>query len=128
MTEERNEHKLIQEVKRLLDSEGLVTARLVESVTRTAQMVSTTVPEIQDLFSQWLSLIGGEVARMAASSPEMDIASTANRIGIEESSLLSLLLMLQREGALSIESVRIGKGKGKNSEICSCLMGTEEDA
>ncbi|HPR90031.1 MAG: hypothetical protein PHV21_03235 [Synergistaceae bacterium] len=128
MTEERNEHKLIQEVKRLLDSEGLVTARLVESVTRTAQMASTTVPEIQDLFSQWLSLIGGEVARMAASSPEMDIASTANRIGIEESSLLSLLLMLQREGALSIESVRIGKGKGKNSEICSCLMGTEEDA
>jgi hypothetical protein len=127
MTEERNEHKLIQEVKRLLDSEGLVTARLVESVTRTAQMASTTVPEIQDLFSQWLSLIGGEVARMAASSPEMDIASTANRIGIEESSLLSLLLMLQREGALSIESVRIGKGKGKNSEICSCLMGTEED-
>ena len=82
MTEERNEHKLIQEVKRLLDSEGLVTARLVESVTRTAQMASTTVPEIQDLFSQWLSLIGGEVARMAASSPEMDIASTANRIGI----------------------------------------------
>ena len=128
MTEERNEHKLIQEVKRLLDSEGLVTARLVESVTRTAQMASTTVPEIQDLFSQWLSLIGGEVARMAASSPEMDIASTANRIGIEESSLLSLLLMLHREGALSIESVRIGKGKGKNSEICSCLMGTEEDA
>jgi len=128
MTEERNEHKLIQEVKRLMDSEGLVTARLVESVTRTAQMASTTVPEIQDLFSQWLSLIGGEVARMAASSPEMDIASTANRIGIEESSLLSLLLMLQREGALSIESVRIGKGKGKNSEICSCLMGTEEDA
>ena len=128
MTEERNEHKLIQEVKRLLDSEGMVTARLVESVTRTAQMASTTVPEIQDLFSQWLSLIGGEVARMAASSPEMDIASTANRIGIEESSLLSLLLMLQREGALSIESVRIGKGKGKNSEICSCLMGTEEDA
>ena len=128
MTVERNEHKLIQEVKRLLDSEGLVTARLVESVTRTAQMASTTVPEIQDLFSQWLSLIGGEVARMAASSPEMDIASTANRIGIEESSLLSLLLMLQREGALSIESVRIGKGKGKNSEICSCLMGTEEDA
>ena len=128
MTEERNEQKLIQEVKRLLDSEGLVTARLVESVTRTAQMASTTVPEIQDLFSQWLSLIGGEVARMAASSPEMDIASTANRIGIEESSLLSLLLMLQREGALSIESVRIGKGKGKNSEICSCLMGTEEDA
>ena len=100
----------------------------IRDSTRTAQMASTTVPEIQDLFSQWLSLIGGEVARMAASSPEMDIASTANRIGIEESSLLSLLLMLQREGALSIESVRIGKGKGKNSEICSCLMGTEEDA
>lgn len=128
MTEDRNEHKFFQEIKRLLDSEGLVTARLVESVTRTAQMASTTVPEIQDLFSQWLSLIGGEVARMASTAPDMDIASTARMIGIEESSLLSLLLMLHREGKLSIESVRIGKGKGGNSEICSCLMETEEDA
>lgn len=128
MNEDRNGHQHLQEIKRLLDSEGLVTARLVESVTRTAQMASTTVPEIQDLFSQWLSLIGGEVARMAASAPEMDIVSTAQMIGIEESSLLSLLLMLQREGKLTIESVRIGKGRGKNSEICSCLMGTDVDA
>lgn len=128
MTEDRNEHKLFQEIKKLLDSEGLVTARLVESVTRTAQMASTTVPEIQDLFFQWLSLIGGEVARMASSAPDMDIASTARMIGIEESSLLSLLLMLHREGKLSIKSVRIDKGKGRNSEICSCLIETEEDA
>ena len=85
MTEERNEHKLIQEVKRLLDSEGLVTARLVESVTRTAQMASTTVPEIQDLFSQWLSLIGGEVARMAASSPESVSAIASNSAAVAAS-------------------------------------------
>ncbi|MFA7621524.1 MAG: hypothetical protein WCY56_06710 [Aminobacteriaceae bacterium] len=127
MIEEFNERTLFQDIKRLIDSEGLVTARLVESVNRTAQMASTTVPEIQDLFSRWLALVGGEVLRIASSSPDMDISATAKSIGIDNSSLLSLLLMLHREGKISIDSVRLGSGDGRNKEICSCLMGDEED-
>lgn len=128
MSEDRTENAVLFEIKKLLDSEGLVAARLVESVTRTAQMAATTVPEIQDLFSQWLSLIGGEVLRMSEVAPEMDILATAKMIGIEPSSLLSILLLLHRAGRLSIGAVRIDKGTGRNSEICSCLMETEEDA
>ena len=45
-----NEHDIFEEMKKLLDSEGLVTARLVESVTKTSQLTASTVPEIQDLF------------------------------------------------------------------------------
>jgi hypothetical protein len=59
---------------------------------------------------------------MAEGSPELDIAETAKGIGIDESSLLSLLLMLHREGKISIKSVRTTLGDGRNREICSCLM------
>lgn len=125
MNDEYDERAMFKEVKKLIDSEGLVTARLVEAVNRTAQMASSTVPEIQDLFHAWLSLVGGEVKRMAEGSPEMDIAQTASGIGIDESSLLSILLMLHREGQISIKSVRTAPGDGRNREICSCLMGED---
>lgn len=125
MSELSSEKKTLAEIKKLLDSEALVTARLVESITKTAQMASASVPEIQGLFSQWLALIGGEVRRIAEPGKELDIVATANQIGIEQSSLLSILLMLQREGHLSIETVRIGRGKGHNEDICSCLMREE---
>lgn len=125
MNDEYDERAMFKEIKKLIDSEGLVTARLVESVNRTAQMASSTVPEIQDLFATWLSLVGGEVKRMAEGSPELDIADTASGIGIDESSLLSILLMLHREGKISIKSVRTTPGDGRNREICSCLMGED---
>jgi hypothetical protein len=116
-----NEHDLFEEMKKLLDSEGLVTARLVESVTRTSQLSSSTVPEIQDLFRQWLSLVAREVKRMAVPGKDFSLSEAAGTIGISPSSLLSLLLFLQRTGELSVESVRIGPGAGKNEDICDCL-------
>jgi hypothetical protein len=117
-----NENDIFEEMKKLLDSEGLVTARLVESVTRTSQMSSGTIPEIQDLFRQWLSLVAREVKRMAEPGNDMAIAEAAEKIGISSSSLLSLLLFLQRTGEISVESVRIGQGTGKNEDICDCLQ------
>jgi hypothetical protein len=117
-----NEQDIFEEMKRLLDSEGLVTARLVESVTRTSQFSAASVPEIQMLFQQWLSLICREVKRFAVEGSDLSISETAQKIGISPSSLLSLLLLLQRSGDVSVESVRIGKGTGKNEDICSCLL------
>ncbi|MBP9027832.1 MAG: hypothetical protein KBF46_01115 [Aminivibrio sp.] len=116
-----NEHDIFEEMKNLLDSEGLVTARLVESVTRTSQLSASTVPEIQDLFRQWLSLVAREVKSMAKPGKDLFLPETAGTIGISQSSLLSLLLFLQRTGELSVESVRIGRGTGKNEDICDCL-------
>lgn len=113
---------MFNELKNLMDSEGLVTARLVESVARTSQMASATLPEIQLLFDQWLSLLGNEVLRIAEPGKDFCIESMAKTIGIGQSSLLALLLSLQRRGDITIESVRIGPGKGANEDICSCLL------
>ncbi len=116
-----DEKELYGEMKKLLESEGLVTARLVESVSRTAQMCSVTLPEMQVLFDQWLSLIGGEVRRVAEPGKEIDVSETAGAIGISPSSLLAILLSLQRRGKISVKSLRIGEGKEENEDICSCL-------
>lgn len=116
-----NEQDIFKEMKKLLDSEGLVTARLVESVVKTSQLAATSVPEIQELFSQWLAIIGREVKRIAAPGKTFSIAEGAKSIGISPSSLLSLILYLQRTGEISVESVQIGPGSGRNEDICDCL-------
>ena len=121
-SEGMNEHDIFEEMKKLLESEGLVTARLVESVTKTSQLTASTVPEIQDLFRQWLSLVAREVKRMAEPGKDLPLVGTAGMIGISPSSLLSLLLFLQRTGEISVESVRIGQGTGNNEDICDCLL------
>ena len=117
-----DEKELYGEMKKLLESEGLVTARLVESVSRTAQMCSVTLPEMQMLFDQWLSLIGREVLRLAEPEREISVSGSAGTIGISESSFLAILLSLQRRGKISVTSLRIGKGTGENEDICSCLQ------
>lgn len=117
-----NEKELYEEIKKLLESEGLVTARLVESVSRTAQMCSVTLPEMQILFDQWLSLIGREVLRLAEPGKDITVCETAGIIGISESSLLAILLSLQRRGKITVETLRIAQGTGKNEDICSCFQ------
>ena len=117
-----NEKEMYDEMKKLLESEGLVTARLVESVSRTAQMCSVTLPEVQVLFDQWLSLIGREVQRLAEPGKDISVSETAGMIGISESSLLAILLSLQRRGKIKIETLRIAEGTGNNEDICHCFQ------
>lgn len=116
-----DEHMMYEEVKRVLDSEVLVTARLVESVTKVAQMSSFTHPELDALFLQWLSLVAGQVQRVAGEGQEISIPSAAQEIGISPSAFLAILLHLQRQGKLSVDSVTIGQGTGRNEDLCDCL-------
>ncbi|MGI6253685.1 MAG: hypothetical protein ACOYJV_09640 [Aminivibrio sp.] len=117
-----NEQEIYKEIKNLMDSEVLVTSRLIEAITKTSQLAAGTSPEIAELFSQWLSLVGGEVKRMAQPGKEISIEETAKNIGITPVSLLSILLFLQRRGEITLESVKISKGTGLNEDICDCLM------
>ncbi len=117
-----NEREIFEDIKKLMDSEALVTARLVESVTKTSQLAAGTSPEITELFGQWLSLVGGEVKRMAEPGKELSVKETAAAIGISDVSLLSILLFLQRRGEITLETVKIGQGTGRNEDICGCLM------
>ena len=112
--------EFIKEIRDVLDAEKLITARLVDSVTRSAQLAGSTTPEIQELFEQWVSTISSHIMR-EADGCEMDIPAVAKRIGIKESSLLSLVIYMQRNGSINVQKITFTKGNGENKEICDCL-------
>ena len=108
-------------IKNVLDSERLLTARMVDSILRASQMASHATPEMQEMFSQWLSLVGEQVLREAGEKNECDIPAVARTIGVSEATVFSLLAYLHRSGRIRVESVRFSDGDGKNSESCSCF-------
>ena len=112
----------MKELREVLDTEKLITARLVDSVARSAQLASGITPEMQELFEQWISFITQQIKR-EANGCEIDIPLTANKIGIKESSLLSLVLYMQRNGSLNVQKVTFLEGNGLNEEVCNCLKG-----
>ncbi|MCL1941558.1 MAG: hypothetical protein FWG09_06400 [Synergistaceae bacterium] len=115
---------LMNEFKEALEAEKLITARLVDSVARGVQLASSVTPEMRELFEQWVSFIASQVMR-EASGCEIDIPAVAKKIGVKESSLLSLVLYMQRNGGLNVQKVTFTKGNGENEEICNCLKGDE---
>ena len=112
---------LIEDMKNMLDSTALVTARMIDSVINNSQLASSTTPEMQDLFRSWLECIAGEVKRKLVEKGNLsaeEIHKTANDIGISPNTLLSLLLYLQRKGDIRIDAIRISPGSGLNTEMC----------
>ena len=114
--------EFMKEFKEVLEAEKLITARLVDSVARGARLASSVTPEMQELFEQWVSFIASEVIR-EADDCEIDIPAAAKRIGVKESSLLSLILYMQRNGSINVQKITFLKGDGKDEEICGCLKG-----
>lgn len=108
-------------LNRYLESCELVTARLIESVSRTCQLASTATPEMQELFEQWLSCIGSAVLDHFDGNSSINVRETAQQIGISPESLVSLLLYLDRQGKISIDKIEVTKQNGDDREICSCL-------
>ena len=115
------------DIKNVLDSERLVTARMVDSILRTSQLASFATPEMQEMFHQWLSLVGEQVLRQGGEKGECDISEIARSIGVSEFTIFSLLTFLHRSGRIRVESVRFSDGDGKNSESCSCLTQDAEN-
>jgi len=107
-------------IKNLIDTERLLTARMVDSITRTSQMAAYATPEMQEMFNQWLNLVGEQVLR-EAKNHECDIPALARSIGVSESTIFSLLVSLHRSGKIRVENVRFSDGDGKNPEVCTCL-------
>ena len=95
-------------------------ARILDSVTKTAQMSSWATPQIQDMFMEWLEIIGRQGIRDMDIPGRLDVGSKAKEIGVSGSTLLGLLLYLQRRGSISIKDVGIEKGSGCSEDICSC--------
>ena len=121
MDERIQEQDLMGQVKEVLDSERLLTARMVDSVLRSTQMASLATPEMQDMFDQWVTLIGRQMLSEIGPAGECDIPALAQKIGVGETTLFSLLVYLHRSGRIRVDGVRFSAGRGKNAEACSCL-------
>ena len=109
------------EKEKLVESLELISARLLEAITANNQIASSQTPEMRRLFDKWLECVEEEILRIAESSAEIDIEEASDRLGLSSSSVLSLLLSLERKGRISIPRVTTHKGDGKNKEICGCL-------
>ena len=109
-------------IKNVLDSECLLTARMVDSILRASQVASYATPEMQEMFSQWLGLVGEQVLRENGEKGECDVSATASHIGVSEATIFSLLGYLHRSGRIRVKTVVFSNGDGKNTEACSCLI------
>ena len=105
----------------IAESCGKVTARLVESISRTSQLAAGSTPELQRLFERWISIVTGEILKDAKEQGFLNIEDTAGRIGIDDSSVLCLIQYLHRQGLIKVTEVKTTEGTGRDSEICVCL-------
>jgi hypothetical protein len=112
---------IAREIKNVLESERLLTARMVDSILRVSQVASVATPEMQEMFHQWIGLVSDQVLREVSENGECHVPALASSIGVSESTLFSLLVFLQRSGKIRVETVRFSPGDGKNSEVCQCL-------
>ena len=110
-----------QNMDEFVHSLEIVSARVLDSVTRSSQTACSATPEMQALFDQWVSFIGDAIVSAAKEKSTLDPAALAKEIGVTQDSVLSLILALHRQGKLTIKSVTAEAGSGGNREICGCL-------
>ena len=96
-------------------------ARVLASISRTAQLSSLATPEIQEMFENWLEILSHQILRSQEIPGRLGIPSKAEEIGISSSSLLGLLLYLQRQGRISITEIQLESACGLDEDICDCF-------
>ncbi|MGC9490947.1 MAG: hypothetical protein ACP5CD_06945 [Thermovirgaceae bacterium] len=62
-----------------------------------------------------------EILRGSKQEDVLNIKDIAERIGINDSSVLCPIQYLHRQGRIAVKEVRIAKGCGEDREICGCL-------
>ncbi len=110
----------------LTESWNLVTARLVESVQRTAQLAGSLSPEMQELFDTWIAVISRNVLEKIGASRTLDLKQESEELGISASAYLGLLMALHRRGDLSIDQLVVRRTSDPNRELCSCMRPSSE--
>lgn len=110
-----------QDMKMLVHSLELVSARIFESVVTLNQMACSNTPEMQALFSQWVTCLGDEICRLVGENSDIDPEEISQKIGVSSSTIISLTLALHRQGKIKIKSIRAEQGDNINTEICDCL-------
>ncbi len=110
-----------QDMKMLVHSLELVSARIFDSVITLSQLASSNTPEMNALFEQWVSCLGEELISEAEEKGKLDPEEISKRIGVSASTVISLALALHRQGKLKIRSLEVEPGDNVNTEICGCL-------
>ncbi len=106
----------------LVNSLELITARLLEMVVTNNQLASANTPEMRRLFDSWVKLMSGEILRITEEEATVDVKKIASQIGLTPSTVVGLLMTLERQGAIEITHIRTTKGPGKNQDLCDCLL------
>lgn len=110
-----------QDIKALVHSLELVSARLFESVITLNQTACSNTPEMQDMFHQWISCLGEEVVDIIEEKGTFDPAELAQKIGVTPATIISLAFSLHRQGRIKIRGITAEPSDGNNQEICGCL-------
>ena len=112
-----------QDMKALVRSLELVSARVFDSVITLSQTASSTTPEMQQMFQQWINLLGDTVISAVEENGVINPEELAKTIGVTPATIISLALALHREGRIDITEIKAKKGDDNNREICGCLKG-----
>ena len=110
-----------QDMRQLVKSLELVSARVLDSVVRASQLASSATPEMQALFTECVNCLGGELTRAVEEKGAINPDELAETIGVTPATVISLALALHREGAIKITEIRAEPSNGENTEICGCL-------
>lgn len=110
-----------QDIDTLVHSLELVSARMFESVITLSQTASSNTPEMHDLFNRWVSCVGGEIISAAEEQGGFEPNELAQKIGVLDSTIISLALALHRQGKLKIKYITAERCEGDNQDICGCL-------
>ncbi len=110
-----------QNMTDLIRSLELISARVFQSLLTLSQTASSTTPEMQKLFQEWINCLGDEIEREVSEKGEIDPEIVAKKIGVDQATIISLALTLHRQGHIKIKSIWAESCDLPNSEICDCL-------
>ncbi|KEJ92714.1 hypothetical protein [Synergistes jonesii] len=110
-----------QDMKQLVKSLELVSARILDSVVKTSQLAGGATQEMQLLFDQWIECLGGALTDAVDKDGAIIPEKLAQDIGVTPTTIISLALALHRMGKIKITEVKAAPANGENTEICGCL-------
>ncbi len=96
---------------------------VLESVSKSARLSSLATAEMQEMFGEWVEMVGRQITSSIEMPGKIDVKPLAEEIGVSTSTLLGLLLFLDRSGRISITGVELEKGNGIEDETCDCMKG-----
>ena len=95
-----------QDMTDLIRSLELISARVFESLLTLSQTASSTTPEMQKLFQEWINCLGDEIVREVSEKGKIEPEIVAEKIGVDPSTIISLALTLHRQGRIKIKKYR----------------------